>query len=238
MKISNTILWMVGAVVLIGLLGWAVARILNHPAGSSGTNDATSTVASSVTDGQGTQSGLEPLETYTSSAFGFAISYPSDLRTEPFSAFHSLNTRWRVNVPADGRGTAVVAIPVLRIDNSTSTKKAYPLFYDAEVRVGVSDSTADCYSQDDGYTMQTVAEVDINGVTWKKFIFGDAAMMQYVSGASYRVIRNGRCYVIEQIRTGSTYRDETMAEAYTDKQLDEIYERTLPIVLSFRFMTR
>lgn len=227
MKTSSTIMWIVVAVILIGLFGWAVVRVINSPAPLE-TGDATSTSSSA-------SSSESSLETYANPTYGFAISYPSELRTEPFTVFHALKNSWRVNSPSDIRGTSIVSIPVFRIDNSTSTKKAYPLFFDTEVRVGVSGNTADCYARDEGYTMQTVIDTDINGVTWKKFIFGDAAMMQYLSGASYRTIHDDRCYVIEQIRTGSVYRDDSMTESYTDRDLDDFYARTTPIVMSFRF---
>ena len=84
--------------------------------------------------------------------------------------------------------------------------------------------------------MQTVADVEIGGEIWKKFIFGDAAMMQYVSGASYRTIKNGFCYVVEQIRTGSAYRDDSMEIKLSDRELDAIYEQTTPIIMSFKFI--
>lgn len=226
--LTRTIIWIVLVVILMGLVGWAVVRIVNEYAGTP----AGAPPSPGAEQASSTNSNLG--ETYVNDTYGFSISYPAGFRTGPFAVFHALGNKWRVNASPTTPGTPVVAIPVLRIDNSTSTGK-YPLFFDAEVRVGVSDDIAGCYAQDPGYTLQTVADVDIGGTIWKKFIFGDAATMQYLTGASYRTIRNNRCYVVEQIRAGSTYRDNTMTEGYSDEELDGVYAKTTLIVMSLKF---
>lgn len=177
-------------------------------------------------------------ETYTNSNYGFSITYPNTLNAQStFGIFHELNQNdWRFGATTAKRGTPVVDIPVVEIENSsTNGEKKYPLFYTARVRVGVSNDIAQCYVTDDGYANQTVTNVTINGVVFKKFIFGDAAMMKYVNGASYRTVHNGKCYVIEQIQNGSIYRDETVVGGYTDTALAAIYAQTTPIVMSFKF---
>jgi hypothetical protein len=176
------------------------------------------------------------LEYYNDTNNGFIIYFPKELKAEPFSAFHLLSSAsWRVNATGQKRGTPVIAIPVFRVDNQALTKKVYPLFYGTEVRVGVSGDTAQCYAKDDGYASQTITNVTIHGVTFKKFIFNDAAMMQSIGGVSYRTIHNKKCYVIEQVKTGSHYMDEKMTTEYTDAQLESFYQKTTPIVMSFTF---
>lgn len=235
---TNTIIWIVGAVFLIGLVVWALVRILNYSPRSengdqfSAVDISSQTASMTLATSPGSRT---PSETYTNQTYGFSISYPADLRTGPFTPFHALRNNWRVNASPDMRGTPIVAIVVARMENGTTTEKSYPLFFGAEVRVGVSNDMERCYDPDDGYTLETVADVSINGATWKKFIFGNAAATQYLSGASYRTIRNGKCYALEQIRTGSTYRDDSMAVAYSDGELDALYAKTSPIILSFRF---
>lgn len=178
------------------------------------------------------------LEAYTNSTYKFTLSYPKEYHTEPFSNFYELNNNdWRVKATSAKRGTPIVSIPVFRIDQgSIATGKKYPLFFTAEVRVGISNDTAQCYSPDDGYTNQKINSVVIGGVTFKKFDFQDSGMMKYVSGSSYRTIRNNKCYVIEQIKHGSTYQDSTMVPGYTEKELEAIYNKTTAIVYSFRFL--
>ena len=178
------------------------------------------------------------LETYTNGVYKFTLSYPKEYQTEPFITFYQLNNvDWRVKASTSKRGTPVISIPVLRIDQGTIVKgKKYPLYFTAEVRVGVSLDTAQCYSPDDGYVNQKITSVVIGGVTFKKFDFEDAGMMKYIKGSSYRTVRGNMCYVVEQIKAGTTYQDETMLPGYTEKELDAIYNKTTAIVYSFRFI--
>jgi hypothetical protein len=146
-----------------------------------------------------------------------------------------------VEAGANPKGVPVVAIPVYRIDNNkdgVATGKPFPLYYDAEVRVGVSaDATEvkNCLANDPGFTSQKTEDVTIDGVAFKKFSFQDAAMMQYVEGNSYRAVHNGKCYAIEQVRAGSNYKDETMTEGVSPETLDSYYNQAGNIILSFKF---
>ena len=203
---------------------------------TSSLSKATSTSKTSTS--KTSASGSVKLETYTNGTYKFILSYPSEDQAQPYANFYELNNNdWRVKATSAKRGTPVISVPIFRIDQgSIATGKKYPLFFDAEVRVGVSNDTAQCYAPDDGYTNQKINSVVIGGVTFKKFDFGDAGMMKYLSGSSYRTIYNNKCYVIEQIKQGSTYRDNTMLPGYTDKELDAIYNKTTPVVYSFRFI--
>jgi hypothetical protein len=248
----------IGVLVIVGLIVWGVINSTsptttdNGSVTGSSTNTGNTNTGSTTGNGNGTgasnpSTGSSPLvntppgeaakvETYNNATYNFTISYPIELNAGSFSSFHLINgNNWRVGATAAKRGTAVVAVPVFRVDNQAANKKNYPLYYGTEVRVGVSNDTAQCYATDDGYTQQTVTSVTINGVTFKKFIFSDAAMMQYLNGASYRTIHNNKCYVIEQVRNGSSYRDETIIGGYADADLDAFYARTTPIVMSFKF---
>jgi hypothetical protein len=177
-------------------------------------------------------------ETYTNGIYKFSLSFPNGYQTEQFSNFHDLNNvDWRVNATAAKRGMPIIALPVFRIDQgSISAGKKYPLFFTAEVRVGVSPDIAQCYAKDDGYTNQKVTNVTINGVQFKKFDFESAGMMKYVRGSSYRTIYANKCYVIEQIRHGTVYKDDTMLPGYNDVDLDAFYNKTTPVVYSFKFI--
>ncbi len=176
-------------------------------------------------------------ETYTNATYKFTLNYPRELQTEPFASFHNLsNTSWRVLGTSEKRGTAVVSIPVFRVDQgSVSTGKKYPLWYAAEVRVGTSKDIAQCYAKDTGYTNQVVTDVTINGVAFKKFAFADAGMMQYLNGFSYRTIKGDTCYVIEQVQTGSSYKDATMVNGYTEAELAAYFNKAGAIVQTFKF---
>lgn len=251
MQKSNTMWWIVGAVAIIALLGWAVMRVTHNPlttidsttatttpitGNTSGTvSGGTYTTKNGTTTAANSSSGLK--ESYANGPYSFSLSYPRELTAQStFGVFHALNNNdWRFGATSAKRGIPVVDIPVIQIDNTGSTNKNYPLFYTARVRVGVSNDTAQCYAKDDGYAVQTVTNVTIHGVEFKKFVFGNTAMQQYVNGASYRTIHNNKCYVIEQIQNGSNYKDDTLVGGYTDADLARFYAQTTPIVMSFRF---
>lgn len=240
-------LWLTG-IVIIGFIVWGVASTASPTTVVIDDNPtASSTNNTRPQGGSNSGRGSSPLvnsptgtpakvETYNNATHNFTISYPIDLTAGAYSTFHLINQNdWRIGATAAKRGTPVIAVPVFRVDNEASNKNNYPRYYAAEVRVGVSLDTTQCYAKDEAYANQTVSDVTINGVTFKKFTFGDAATMQYLSGASYRTIHNNKCYVIEQIRNGSSYRDGNLMGGYSDQDLDAFYARTTPIVMSFKF---
>jgi membrane-bound inhibitor of C-type lysozyme len=175
--------------------------------------------------------------TYTNTKYGFALSYPKGLDTrEAFRTFYHLNNEWRAGAGVQLSGTPVISVPVYYVDQTNSTlKKSYPLYYDTEVRVGVSVDLKSCYVDNSGST-RAPTDVSINGVTFKKFIIQDAAMMQYVEGVSYRTIHNNLCYVVEQLKTGSSYMDPTMSTGTPDSVLQSYYNTAGTIAKSFKFL--
>lgn len=244
MKSSNTTWWVIGAIVVLGLAWWFTTQSPSSMNNANG-NNATSTATSTPVTGTGTDTtpsttgGSTNLgETYVNTPYGFSISYPKDLAAQPFDIFGQLNQNsWRYAATTAKRGTPIISIPVIEFTrgNGVATGQPYPLFYTAQVRVGVSTDTAQCYATDDGYTNQTVTDVTINGVAFKKFIFSDAATMKYVNGSSYRTIHNKMCYVIEAIQNGSSYRDPTMTPGYTQAQLDAFFAKATLIATTFKF---
>lgn len=178
---------------------------------------------------------------YVNRTYGFEISYPKNLTPETaFDSYYHLSSFWRAEAGPDSTGTPVVAIPVYRIhQGGVATGKPYPLYFDAEVRVGVSNNPADianCLKPDPGYASQKVTNVNINGLTFEKFDFQSAGMMQYLQGESYRIIHNNLCFAIEQIKTGSSYRDPSMLPGTPDSVLNGYYDETGQIIKSFRFI--
>ncbi|MDQ5962568.1 MAG: hypothetical protein QG653_375 [Patescibacteria group bacterium] len=251
MKITkNSLVIIVGLIVLLGGIWYVKSPSTSEELISLETATTTEEgVVKQATPGTTTKAVVTPtpkttlpaakkLETYTNGIYKFTLSYPKEYQVEQFSNFHELNNvDWRVKATTAKRGVPVIALPVFRIDQGTiAAGKKYPLYLTAEVRVGVSPDTAQCYATDDGYTNQKVTTVVINGVSFKKFDFSDAAMMKYVKGSSYRTIYANKCYVIEQVRNGTIYKDDTMLPGYTESELDAIYNNTTPIVYSFKFI--
>lgn len=177
---------------------------------------------------------------YMNDQYGFMLEYPKTIEaTTTFANSYTLQNEWRFEPGPNSIGTAVISIPVFHIDQGgVATGKAYPLFFDAEVRVGVSSNpkdVADCLKPDPNYTNQPETDVTIAGVPFKRFSFQDAAMMKYVQGESYRVVHNGACYAVEQVKTGSDYRDPTMTAGIPDATLTGYYDEAGSILQTFQF---
>lgn len=174
--------------------------------------------------------------TYSNREYGFELRYPKTLTPEfSFSSYYHLPAGWRSGAVDPAAGTSVVAIPVYRITQET----AYPRYFSAEVRVGFSRDArevAQCFADDQSYRKNPPASVVLGGVSFKKFEINNAGMSQYLRGVSYRTIRDGACFVIDQLVTGSSYRDERSYPAIPDSQLDGYLAQAGVIAQTFRFV--
>ena len=181
--------------------------------------------------------GTDGLHGYANATYGFTMRFPDGVQARnDFSTFSNLPSSWRLYPQLANQGTAVASFIIFRQDQGgVATGKSYPLFYDAEVRVGVSPNMKDCYVTDAGYGNETVTNVTINGVAFKKFSTSDAATMKYVQAESYRTVHNKMCYVLEQIRSGSSYRDDTMTTGLSQAVLDSYYNIGATIIKTFKF---
>ena len=150
-----------------------------------------------------------------------------------FDSQYHLPATWRVNALTNASGTPVIAV----VGYSTKSDTSYPRYFETEVRVGVSSDPkeiAACEKVSNG----EVAGQDavINGVTWKTFGLQDAGMMQYLSGTSYRTVHNNVCYALEQVETGSSYRDDASSSLdISDAVLKEKFDALTTIIQSFSF---
>jgi|SRR5579872_3853236 len=207
---------------------------------TEGTGQNSVTTFANCVENDSANAGTGGFATYANSQYGFQIQYSKNLTpTTTFANSYTLQNEWRIEAGQNSTGTPIIAIPVFHIDQGgVATGKAYPLFFDAEVRIGVSSNpadVADCLKPDPNYTNQPESDVLINGVTFKKFSFQNAAMMKYLQGESYRAVHNGICYAIEQVKTGSIYRDPSMSPGIPDTQLDDYYNQAGDIVQTFQF---
>lgn len=175
---------------------------------------------------------------YASGEYNFTIQYPKNVTVRnSFFSFHELGNNWRLYPNPINQGKQVVSFSIFTTDQGpySTGNQTYPLFFSAEVRIGVSPNTKECYTTDAGYTSQTVTTVTSNGITFKRFSTSDAATMKYVQAESYRTIHNNMCYVLEQIKNGSIYRDEKMKMGTTDEMLNKYYSEGETIIKTFKF---
>jgi membrane-bound inhibitor of C-type lysozyme len=178
------------------------------------------------------------LLTYSNAEYKFQVKFPKSVLPQSyFTTFYQLPSSWRLNASAVNQGKAIVSFPVHRIDQGalSAKGKTYPLYFVAETRIGAGPNVKECYTPDAGYTNQKITNITINGIAFKKFEFADAAMMKYTQGSSYRTIHNNLCYVIEQIKSGSNYRDETITTGVSESELQSYYDTAGAIARTFTF---
>jgi hypothetical protein len=158
---------------------------------------------------------------YRNNTYGFLLDYPKALTpTTTFATYYALSNKWRALAGENEKGASVIAIPIFRVNQaSPATGKPYPLYFDAEVRVGVSTVTSTCYTKDVLYSEQIVTDETINGIPF----------------ISYRTIHDNKCYVLEQIETGASYRDPSMKVGISDATLNGYYKSGEQIIKTFQF---
>jgi hypothetical protein len=177
-------------------------------------------------------------KTYTNDEYGFEFKCPEGSQiNNTFEPYNHLSDKWRVGISGDTYGKPAASIIVLRIENEST----YPRYFAAELRIGVSSDPQDLASYVNPSDIETAAEPPvevINGISFNKFIIHDAAMMQYIEGISYRTVNNGICFAIEQIKTGSNYRDQPSPNDIPDAVLDFNYNIISNIIKTFKFIDR
>lgn len=94
----------------------------------------------------------------------------------------------------------------------------------------------DCYAMSP-YERTLGPDTVINGITFKTFLAGDAAMSHQNAGADYRIFHNNTCYEITTRENTSTF--EVYAEGsitrFTDTQKQELGNTIQKIVETFQF---
>ncbi len=174
---------------------------------------------------------------FTDGEHGFTITYPETYRTDyTFTSFYHLPANWRENALPEGTGTPIISI----IGERAQSDHSYPRYFDAEIRIGASNDPKELARCETAATAQAevaLPDAVFGGATWKVFSFQDAAMMQYVQGVSYRTLRNGTCIALEQIKTGSSYRDDPVSKAdIPQAKLDASYTALEATLKSFTFV--
>lgn len=222
------------AMPFLGFWAGIKYQVLKESATGSNMQSSTTPIVNS-TGNNSTQPTGGNRASYTNEDYGFRVSYPNSLKPETsFETYYHLSSSWRSGASPDSSGKAIITIPSFRIRQND----AYPRYFSAEVRIGASRDAKDvaaCYNDDENSAGIPSTSETINGISFRKYILGSAGMMQYMTGESYRVVHNNTCYAIEQLQTGSTYRDATTSKDISDDQLDSYYNSLADIVKSFRF---
>lgn len=218
------ILFIIGIVAIGGSATWYLIDTRNQAFGP-----APAPVASTTPEMH------EGLAIYTNGPYGFSLFYPEFADVQyPFDGNYPLAERWRANALPDAVGTPIVAI----IPYAVRQEQAYPRHFSAMVHVGASNDPKEierCERADETAGETALPDTTIGGRTWKAFSFESAGMMQYEIGVSYRTLYEDRCIALEQVRSGSTYREGVRPEDLSEDALLAEYEKLSSIVESFTF---
>lgn len=169
-------------------------------------------------------------DSYASPAkYGFSIKYPADFGFN--TDYNKIKTLGYIPV-CDELTVACVFY----------TGNAYKgtNFEDAGVSVNINknlNTEAKCYnfkvSTNEAQT--PVADVDINGVTFKSATGGDAAAGHFMKTQEYRNFHNGQCYEIAQ-RVGSTNIGNYTPGTIKEFDQSQVWQKLQEVVNTFRLV--
>jgi hypothetical protein len=237
--------------VLIALVSYyaGTTRGLGSNKTSSSTEDVSAGTSSSLVITNST-SGTKPTKVrmsgstagfalYTDNNYHFVIKYPTYVKTNLiFSTFHDIGSKWRLYATPVVSGKSLLSFSIHTIDQGEfyTGKQTYPLYFTSLVRISTSANTKECYALDAGYPNQTITNVTINGIPFKKISTKESAKnLSYIQSESYRTLRNGACFVLEQIKSGTSFRDPSMKDGASDQALANYYTEGEAIIKTFRF---
>lgn len=175
----------------------------------------------------------EGLSIYTNGEEGFLVAYPEGAVVAETFDTKRLPNAWSVNARVDSPGVPLVSITTYHVQSETT----YPRDYTVLLRIGKSTDAKDVSECLKARDSEVAGPQKVLGdTTFSSYPFGDAAMMQYVKGVSYRAVHSDACWAIEAITTGSAYRDEPQSADISDGALAAEYARLDAVVDSFRFV--
>lgn len=223
----NRLSFLLFAIALIGIGGGTAWYLIDSRNDAFGPAPVATSTPAEVREG---------LAIYTNGPYGFSIFYPESAAVEyAFDTTYHLGSSWRANALAESEGAPIVAI----IPYAVKSEQSYPRYFNAVVRIGASADPKEierCLEADASVGETPLPDKVIGGRTWKAFAFESAGMMQYAIGVSYRTIYEDRCIALEQVRTGSSYREDAPSPAdIADASLLAEYDKLLAIVESFSF---
>lgn len=223
----NRISFLLFAIAIIAIGGGATWYLVNSRNEAFGPAPVATSMPTDMREG---------LAIYTNGPYGFTVFYPESAAVEyGFDTSYHLGTNWRAHALPDTQGAPIVAI----MPYSIRSEDSYPRYFNAMVRIGASSDPkeiARCTEADTSAGETTLADRTIGGRVWKAFAFESAGMMQYAIGVSYRTVHEDRCIALEQVRTGSNYREEGSGPAdIDDTTLLAEYDKLSLIIESFSF---
>ncbi|HUD04309.1 MAG TPA: hypothetical protein VMR73_02335, partial [Candidatus Paceibacterota bacterium] len=138
------------------------------------------------------QNSASNLSTFSNPTYGFTIQYPNTFTaTTTFAISYLLPQSWNIDAP-EGTGEQIIDLQYPGSNNILS----------AEVRIGASkqiSQVSSCTTLPQNLILKSQM---INGAVWATFQLSDAAMSHFAVRKSYRIVRNGTCFAMDEVIYG------------------------------------
>ena len=175
---------------------------------------------------------VEKWGTYVNKAYKFEIKCPRGLAIQDNFGemgwpFYSIT-----GGPGDITGKQLLDIPLYDAREGKDGSR----WYTAGITIGVTKNdrdATDCFEggKDKRFKPRSATET-INGITFAKFqIEGHPGESAYFSGISYRTVHNGKCFVIDKVKSGTN----TAPPSLSEQEIQTMYDDLEVIIHTFRF---
>lgn len=157
---------------------------------SPGAPEPASHAAAVATSSQPAPSAAAGMQRFRNELAGFYIDYPRSMSaSREFEAGYLVDDDWQVDAARGVPGTPLLMLTLAGSDKVSS----------GQLRIGVSDdpaAIAHCTAAPDS-ARSAPRVATINGIDFKHWRSGGAAMSHYLNVRSYRVLHGGRCWAID-----------------------------------------
>ncbi len=170
------------------------------------------------------------VKSYTNARYGFSVDYPEAVIPTEDTQDMQLSGY----IPVCDPDHAIVCFPFAKdtYKNTNFESAAFAVHLRTDLKKASTCQASDNGEMPDG-------EAAINGVTYKKFSFGDAAAGHRLEGENYRVFKDSRCIELST-RVATTvfenYQPGTI-DLFTDEERSSLQAQLDAMLKSFRFVS-
>ena len=168
------------------------------------------------------ESDSKALKTYKNDEYGFEIKYPNDFNLK------TINLDDYAFLEQNENGLAVIDMPDPKVRYpNTDLRRAYVL-------ISTTNQSQSACGPENNYPIpKTSTFENINGTTFSKLEFGDAAAGTQYFGVKYSTYQNGTCFIITNQIITSGY---GAVDGLERVNRDEIKEKLYEIFSTFKFI--
>ncbi len=169
-------------------------------------------------------------KTYTNAKYGFSVEYPETLVLTEDAREMQLSGY----IPVCDPDHAIVCFPIAKnaYENTNFGGAAFAVHSRGDLKKPTTCGAPSNGEMPDG-------EANLNGVTYKKFSFSDAAMSHRLEGENYRVYKNGRCFELSTRVTTTVYEvyEPGTVTRFSEDDRSSVQAALDLMLTSFRFVS-